>query len=1783
MHRLRQLPRGGSLHDKQLGTTTGVFGTASQEECGNSIRPHPRHLPSQALVLAPTRELARQIQLEERDRSRSSLLFCSLKEKGVRCQTSGFLPCPTLLLRSIHELARSTWASLFEGSTNNSALFVFLVKNEKRKRSTESSEGTKWHSLEALRFGRSAGILCCSCTGGESKGEQLEWLKRGCHIIVATPGRLNEADRMLDMGFEPQIRRIIEECPRGADRQTLLFSATWPKAGKCRLFASDELALDASDPRLPWPVATCTQLRLSALESASGLKNGVEALSPQLPGKLLVTSFQGMPIFAKNGVFMADVGSGPAGPAEELPGSGQINWPNCITVVNSSTFGFTAIAVGNGFLVPSHTTGGVYVMEASPEPTKLKAPVKITKDQSEKLPDSGWFYHQAHFVDMDGDGLDDVVTARCQYSVWPWAKKRGELVWLKQPAQGALSGEPWQEHQLGAGPDFLFCVRPGKSFSLVAPEFITGKVVYWFMKNSTMKSRELDSSMGPGFSCSWEDLNNDGHLDLLVTNHAAVNGSVFAYTFDSEDLETANVSRHVLATGFSPFKVDKGKASPGDALAFQPEIKMKGKPSIFVSGDNSNSIFLLTPMSDSTEDWRYSKNKVSYLGGDIGRPSISDVDHDGFADIFVPVYDAKQIVHYKFRKAGLGAWAVLRKRRRPTVVRLRLLYASTTGTSERFAQALAQAVQAEAGEAGLQITVEDLSTFAFDELLARSAEATEIVALLLSTHSDGLLPPSSAHFGMLLADHVHDFRVGRSAMRHLHFAVLGFGSSVYAAAGHFCTAAALSRENFEHSGLLQLVRGMKSVLMGPLQPWGHVGWHPWRGSQTPVSNQSRLRLGNASCSLPSGLRSAGSSQDRRWVWRASKRRRQLSQPPQTSQDGEESDDDNSTTVSSGMMPELSATYGLGFTLLQRMGYRAGTALRPGALAAPLAARANAGRQGLTEDGVESADEPGPAEDLTDLLQQTLRSMREAGDAEEAEELQRMAGFCQLEALEAHAAPRPRKPKAPPQRRRDDGASAGAMAELLRQFASADFPVEVQQQERHLNWRKRWQAALGSYKDFVERQDSLMLIPCPGGLALVLPRCRQPAHSAFREGCISWCHFQTSRCAKKPLKRKWRHVATVLRRICGADAAAAAAAAAAAPAEAAEAAEAEDFAAEETPPEVKAEVPAMESSEDEAGLGWTLDASDAAKAEASDVEELAEGCASTGTKERPMLTSKHRAQLTKEGYKIVGSHSAVKLCRWTKHQLRGRGGCYKHSFYGITSYQCMEATPSLACANKCVFCWRHHKNPVGTEWKWSMDPPDQIVAEGVEQHRRMIRECKGIPGVKKERFEEAMTVRHCALSLVGEPIMYPRINELVNELHQRQISTFLVTNAQFPEAIRTLSPITQLYVSVDAGTKETLKAVDRPLFSDFWPRFLDSMKALAAKKQRTVYRLTLVKGHNMEDAADYAKLVALGKPDFIEIKSVTFCGESKASSLTISCTPWHEEVKAFSEALLAKEGLDEQYELACEHQHSCIVLLANKRFKVDGRWHTWIDYDRFHQLVREGRDFDASDYWAPSPNWALYGSEEAVRQLAFDFLRRPVHVHIGEMNSAKANTDVTQHVVLLDRLDEMLVEHLGEEELAIIFVSTKRCVQDIARYLWHHSFGVAEIHGDKDQRERDLALRSFTNKEKRVMVATDVASRGLDIKGVKLVINYDAANTPEDYVHRIGRTGRAGEKGLSCHGKQGEKLRAKARGPLKMDSCGLEGGYIMLHSMKYIDVRGVWNGAEHVTINICILKDGAYVS
>mmetsp|Transcript_17636 Transcript_17636/g.17462 ORF Transcript_17636/g.17462 Transcript_17636/m.17462 type:complete len:211 (-) Transcript_17636:83-715(-) len=98
--------------------------------------------------------------------------------------------------------------------------------------------------------------------------------------------------------------------------------------------------------------------------------------------------------------------------------------------------------------------------------------------------------------------------------------------------------------------------------------------------------------------------------------------------------------------------------------------------------------------------------------------------------------------------------------------------------------------------------------------------------------------------------------------------------------------------------------------------------------------------------------------------------------------------------------------------------------------------------------------------------------------------------------------------------------------------------------------------------------------------------------------------------------------------------------------------------------------------------------------------------------------------------------------------------------------------------------------------------------------------------------------------------------------------------------------------------------------------------------------------------------------------------------------------------------------------------------------------------------------------------------------------------------------------------------ALIFTDTKRCADDITRVLRRDGWPALSIHGDKKQSERDWVLAEFKSGRMPIMIATDVASRGLDVKDVKYVINYDFPGTIEDYVHRIGRTGRAGAHGTA---------------------------------------------------------------
>ena len=150
----------------------------------------------------------------------------------------------------------------------------------------------------------------------------------------------------------------------------------------------------------------------------------------------------------------------------------------------------------------------------------------------------------------------------------------------------------------------------------------------------------------------------------------------------------------------------------------------------------------------------------------------------------------------------------------------------------------------------------------------------------------------------------------------------------------------------------------------------------------------------------------------------------------------------------------------------------------------------------------------------------------------------------------------------------------------------------------------------------------------------------------------------------------------------------------------------------------------------------------------------------------------------------------------------------------------------------------------------------------------------------------------------------------------------------------------------------------------------------------------------------------------------------------------------------------------------------------------------------------------------------VETLARDLLHKPERVGIAL--TFKASDKVAQVLHPVDSPDKrMLMLHLLEQEemeQVLVFARTRRGAERLATVLRSRRVSVDEIHGDRSQRERNEALEAFKSGRVRVLVATDVASRGLDIQGISHVVNYDMPGTAEEYVHRIGRTGRAGATG-----------------------------------------------------------------
>merc|ERR1719217_28762 len=155
----------------------------------------------------------------------------------------------------------------------------------------------------------------------------------------------------------------------------------------------------------------------------------------------------------------------------------------------------------------------------------------------------------------------------------------------------------------------------------------------------------------------------------------------------------------------------------------------------------------------------------------------------------------------------------------------------------------------------------------------------------------------------------------------------------------------------------------------------------------------------------------------------------------------------------------------------------------------------------------------------------------------------------------------------------------------------------------------------------------------------------------------------------------------------------------------------------------------------------------------------------------------------------------------------------------------------------------------------------------------------------------------------------------------------------------------------------------------------------------------------------------------------------------------------------------------------------------------------------------------------------VQRLARDLCREdPVHINVGSLDMRTAHT-IRQYVEVVNEADKKnrlrrLLEKVMDGSKILIFAQTKTQGDDLTREMRLDGWPALCIHGDKKQEEREWVLKEFKEGKSPILVATDVASRGLDVKDIKYVINYDFPNGIEDYVHRVGRTGRAGATGSS---------------------------------------------------------------
>ena len=216
-----------------------------------------------------------------------------------------------------------------------------------------------------------------------------------------------------------------------------------------------------------------------------------------------------------------------------------------------------------------------------------------------------------------------------------------------------------------------------------------------------------------------------------------------------------------------------------------------------------------------------------------------------------------------------------------------------------------------------------------------------------------------------------------------------------------------------------------------------------------------------------------------------------------------------------------------------------------------------------------------------------------------------------------------------------------------------------------------------------------------------------------------------------------------------------------------------------------------------------------------------------------------------------------------------------------------------------------------------DDPETIIEGCIREQKRILSGYKATPNADQTKRLEALSPKHAAISLTGEPTIYPHLDELIKGFHRRGFTTFLVSNGTIPEALSNLSEEpTQLYISVSAFNKTKFAQICRPQIQEAWKKLNESLELLSSFKCPTVIRFTLARHLNLEYPLNFAKMVRTVNPTYLEPKAYMHVGFSRLR-MNGSNMPTHKEIKDFASQLSIEMG----YNLLNESPDSRVVLLS----------------------------------------------------------------------------------------------------------------------------------------------------------------------------------------------------------------------------------------------------------------------